>query len=114
MKQKSKVHWFKCKDGNNEYFHASLKSRTTRGTSAFFTNDSIKLVDANDIQQEVLRFYKGLLDSPAHTDRDVDLAVVHSGPLVVSDAMRDLVRVVHTSEIVEALKSIGDSRWFFC
>lgn len=29
LKQKSKIHWINCGDGNNRFFHASLKSRGT-------------------------------------------------------------------------------------
>lgn len=36
LKQQSKVHLLKCGDGNNEFFHASLKTRKKIGIYVLF------------------------------------------------------------------------------
>ncbi|KAL6584554.1 hypothetical protein OROMI_003843 [Orobanche minor] len=75
LKQKSKVHWLNCGDGNNKFFHASLKARGRSGISVLFDDLGNKLVEDVDIKREIMSFYQKLLGTPANTSLAVDIHV---------------------------------------
>lgn len=68
-----------------------------------FTCSGTKLVEPHDIQHGVVTFYKGLLGSPAQTDRGMNLVADQKGSILGPDKRRDLVRLVDKLEVVEAL-----------
>lgn len=78
LKQRSKVHWLNCGDGNNIYLHASLQSRQRSGIHVLTNIQSVQLTEEAAIQDEVLAFHKCLLGSAAIVTKDVDLNVVTS------------------------------------
>lgn len=52
LKQKSKMHWLQCGDGNNKYFYASLQSKKKANITVLFDEEGAKLTDG---LQEVVK-----------------------------------------------------------
>lgn len=46
LKQKAKVQWLKCGDGNNKFFYACLRSRNNHGLFSLCRQDGTKLSTA--------------------------------------------------------------------
>lgn len=110
LKQKAEIHWLKCGDGNNKFFHASLSSRKRGGIDMLIDSDGRKLVDDCGIKQEVLNFYKKLLGTPALISRAVDIDIERRGKLLTASQRVVLVQPVTSSEVYSALLSIGDDK----
>lgn len=70
LKQKSKVHWLQCGDGNNKYFHACLRKKTSYG------QPGVKLSTVEEIKEEITDYYKYLLGTKANTDLVVHKSIV--------------------------------------
>lgn len=68
MQQKLKIHWLQCGDGNDRFFHASLRSRRSSGILVLYDSAGQQLIEESSIKKEVLVFYKNLLGSPTDTD----------------------------------------------
>lgn len=63
LSQPAKINWIRMGDGNNSYFHASIKSKQRTDTiSQFCKDDGIVLVTQKAIADEVLTFYSNLRD----------------------------------------------------
>ncbi|KAL6514498.1 hypothetical protein OROGR_020077 [Orobanche gracilis] len=110
LKQRAKVHWLRCGDDNSKYFHASLKSRKRNGISVLYDSAGTKLIKEEDIELEVLIFYKKLLGSPAETTKAVDINICRSGPILSSQHRTSLVRNITRQEIKTALQAVGDDK----
>ncbi|KAL6509176.1 hypothetical protein OROGR_022486 [Orobanche gracilis] len=105
LKQKSKVHWLNCGDGNNKFFHASLKARGRSGILVLFDDLGNKLVEDVDIKREIMSFYQKLLGTPANTSLAVDIQAVQAGNILTHHHRLALVAPI----TAKALKSIGDA-----
>lgn len=110
MKQKSKVHWLQCGDGNNGYVHATLKSRSASAMTMLVDQMGNKLVDEDDIKTGVVQFYKSLLGTAATTARAIDVEIIRGGPVLSGPQRAALVQPVSAQEIKAALDSIGDNK----
>lgn len=110
LQQKSKIHWIKCGDGNNRFFHASLQSRSATGIHLLYDSMGNLLTKAEDIQNEVVSFYKGLLGSPAHTELAVDISILQNGPVLNSEQRRALLVPETAAEVWDAVNAIGDNK----
>ncbi|KAL6505387.1 hypothetical protein OROGR_025204 [Orobanche gracilis] len=109
LKQKSKVHWLNCGDGNNKFFHASLKARGRSGILVLFDDLGNKLVEDVDIKREIMSFYQKLLGTPANTSLAVDIQAVQAGNILTHHHRLALVAPITADEIYKALMSIGDA-----
>lgn len=110
LKQKSKIHWLQCGDGNNRFFHASLKSRSKSDILVLQDAAGNKLVEGAAIEREITSLYKQLLGSAVETCTAVDLSIVGKGPVLSIQQRRKLVTPVTTAEILSTLNSIGDDK----
>lgn len=110
MKQQSKVHWLKCGDGNNNFFHASLKTRKKTGIHVLFTEQGTKLTSEADIQNEVLGFYKSLMGTPAVVTTSMDIQIIRNGNLLDQEQRLQLIAPITRQEVKNALMSIGDDK----
>lgn len=61
-KQKSRVNWLSLGDQNPKLFHHKVSSNRMRNKILSLVNaDGVRLEKPEDIQEEILQFYKGLL-----------------------------------------------------
>lgn len=57
-----------------------------------------------------MNFYKKLIVQKAHSLKGIDSKMLRRGKWIRNDKGHDLVKLVTNDEIMEALKSIGDSK----
>ncbi|CAK8579658.1 unnamed protein product [Lathyrus sativus] len=109
LKQRSKIDWLKLGDGNNSYFHASIraKNKATSIETLQLENGSIA-TEQVDIQAEVLRFYGDLMGKQAESTQAIDIVAMREGYQIDTDQADMLTGPVTEKEIVAALHSIGD------
>lgn len=61
-KQKSRVNWLSLGDQNTKFFHHKVSGNRMRNKILSLVNaDGVRLEKPEDIQEEILQFYKGLL-----------------------------------------------------
>lgn len=62
FKKKSKLEWLRLGDGNNSYFHASIKTKhNAKNMRHMHKNDGTLVTSQSDIKAEVLNYYEGLM-----------------------------------------------------
>ncbi|XP_058774217.1 uncharacterized protein LOC131648481 [Vicia villosa] len=62
LKQRSKIEWLKLGDGNNSFFHASLRAKhVSKGMHLLYREDGTMLKTQKDIEQVVVAFYESLM-----------------------------------------------------
>ena len=110
-RQKSRIQWLKLGVNNNHFFFHSMKERFVRNSiEVFYDDNGVKLFENDDIQNEVLEFYKKLLGRAASSLAGMDIPIIRNGRQVSPAAARDLIAPVTTEEIDNALKSIDDNK----
>ena len=78
-KQKFRIQWLKLGDSSNHFFFHSMKERfATNSINVLYYANGIKLTRTADILNEVMKFYKGLLDSAATTLPRVDIPTIRN------------------------------------
>ncbi|KAH0717607.1 hypothetical protein KY285_013638 [Solanum tuberosum] len=83
LKQKSRVQWLQLGDGNTTYFHVSLKNIIARNKILSLTTADGRMVNnSNDIEEEIIEFYKQLLGSCATHLPAVNPMVMRDGPVL--------------------------------
>lgn len=83
MQQKARIKWIKDGDSDSQFFHASVKARTAG-------NIIVKLIDENgqvlsgmqEIEAEVLKFYKELLGESNAVLEGIDVGIVRAGRIL--------------------------------
>ncbi|XP_075079695.1 uncharacterized protein LOC142164853 [Nicotiana tabacum] len=111
MKQKSIVNWLKLGDGNTTYFHASMKNKCSQNKIKSLTKANGDAVQSNqDIEEEVLGFYKQLLGSSDGTVPTINQVMMRDGSLVNRQQQLQLVKYVSKEEVYDALLGIGDNK----
>eukprot|EP00256_Glycine_max_P036920 XP_006584238.1 uncharacterized protein LOC102664824 [Glycine max] len=64
LRQKAKINWIRQGDGNNSYFHATIKGRYKHNAiRSLIKEDGSCITSHEDIEEEVLKFYSALLGS---------------------------------------------------
>jgi hypothetical protein len=77
LQQKSKLDWLKLGDGNNRYFYASIKTKTTlKSINVLQKEDGTQLTNQEDIEEEVLSFYNKLMGTADNDLNGVDITVM--------------------------------------
>jgi hypothetical protein len=67
LKQKSRINWLKLGDGNNSYFHNSVKVRNSSNLIKMLKDDKgNSTLDIQEIKNMAIDFYKKLLGSSSH------------------------------------------------
>ncbi|KAL5127208.1 hypothetical protein HKD37_14G039672 [Glycine soja] len=62
LQQKSKIDWLRLGDGNNSYFHATIKAKkSSKRLNLLHKDDGTVITSRDEIQDEVLNFYEGLM-----------------------------------------------------
>lgn len=109
LRQRAKVDWIRLGDGNNAFFHASLKSRQKKcGITKLLQEDGTVVHQQEDISNEVLNFYGKLLGETHEKLKSVDIVAIRNGKQLDRIQRAELVKMVDIEEIEVALKSIGD------
>lgn len=76
LRQRAKVEWIRLGDGNNAFFHASLKSRQKKcGITKLLQEDGTVVHQQEDISNEVLNFYGKLLGETHEKLKSVDIVL---------------------------------------
>lgn len=109
MRQRAKVKWIRLGDGNNAYFHASLKSKhSNMRIHRLCKADGAEITGQDETTEEVLHFYGNLMGSTQKNLQVVDIMVLRKGKQLSKDQRTGLIKEVTENEIVKALDSIGD------
>ena len=109
MRQKSKITWIKKGDGNNAYFFANVKERNRINALYKLTSLEGSLLNTEEeIEQEIVNFYKNLLGSAARRLDSVDLDTIRNGSQLSQSQKLELIKPVSRDEIYSALKEMND------
>lgn len=83
MKQKSRDKWIKLGDANTKYFSSVTKERKhKKQIKELMRLDGNKINKHDGIQEEILRFYKGLMGTTAEKLTAVNRVVMKKGPIL--------------------------------
>ncbi|XP_019267319.1 PREDICTED: uncharacterized protein LOC109244651 [Nicotiana attenuata] len=108
-KQKSRVQWLKLGDSNSGYFFAQMKHRNSTNGIQILTDDmGRQLVLDDEIEAEVLGYYRKLLGSKDDSIPAINPNVIKMGTTLSREQQMHLIRQVTKEEIGEALKEIND------
>ncbi|XP_019244246.1 PREDICTED: uncharacterized protein LOC109224116 [Nicotiana attenuata] len=111
MKQKSRVHWLKLGDANRAYFFAIMKRRYSQNKVKSLIRANGEMVQTKqEIEEEVLGFYKQLLGSSAGNLPGINPMVMRDGDLVNRQQQLHLVKDVSKEEVFQALLGINDNK----
>ncbi|XP_006576020.1 uncharacterized protein [Glycine max] len=109
LQQRSKLDWLKLGDGNNAYFHASIRAKhKAKSIDKLELNDDSVIQDQPEIEAEDLRFYKSLMGDKTETIQAIDIVAMRAGTQVKPEQDDMLTSQVTDQEIFKALNSIGD------
>ncbi|XP_060217285.1 uncharacterized protein LOC132644699 [Lycium barbarum] len=111
LKQKSKAHWINSGDGNNRYFFTCMKARSSLNSISVLKDGAGRnLVKHEEIENEILKFYKGLLGSQLDRLPAIDARVMRKGPKLTLTQQRELCALVTQEEIKRALFDIDENK----
>jgi hypothetical protein len=109
LRQRAKIDWLKLGDGNNRYFHASIKAKQSQcELRSIYREGGTMITTHDDIEQEVLGLYGNLMGKAGTNLMSIDIVAMRAGPQLTGDQREMLVAPIQESEIYTALKSIGD------
>ncbi|XP_058758319.1 uncharacterized protein LOC131631540 [Vicia villosa] len=111
LKQKAKIDWLKLGDGNNSFFHNSIKERNKHNNMSTLTSLNGELLsNKNDISNEILNFYTGLVGTAANSIEGIDQPCILRGNTISREEALDLITPIAEHEIWEALAGIGNTK----
>lgn len=110
-KQKSRVNWLALGDQNTKFFHHKVRSNRARNKIlSLVTAEGLWLDKPEEVQHEIIQFYKGLLGTKFLQSQDARASlqqIIQRKVLV--QMCGELVKPVLVEEITAALKAIkGD------
>ena len=110
-RQKSRIDWLTQGDSNSKFFFAAMKARKAKNKIAQIQNDQGEtLTKAEEIQGEVVGFFKGLLGKSSNEIPGIDIQLMRRGKQLSRQACDALTTRVTTEEIDAALFSIDDGK----
>ncbi|XP_075104573.1 uncharacterized protein LOC142178608 [Nicotiana tabacum] len=108
-RQRSRVQWLKLGDTNSAYCFAHTKNMSSLNGIHALTNDvGVQLHMEEDIEAEILDYYKQLLRSNAPAIPVIDPNVMQRGAVLKRDQQVQLIQPVTRQEIWKALQYIND------
>ncbi|XP_019429404.1 PREDICTED: uncharacterized protein LOC109337009 [Lupinus angustifolius] len=111
MKQKSKINWLQLGDGNNAFFHATVKDKSKNKSIYTLTkSDGTSVSTQEGIMQEVLSFYTNLVGTTTTHRKSVNLIALRRSPCFSRDMAFNLIQRVTKEEVWIALQGIGESK----
>jgi hypothetical protein len=109
LQQQAKLDWLKLGDGNNRYFHASIKAKQHQcELRTIYREDGTMAATHNDIEHEVLSLYGSLMGRADSNLMGIDIMAMRAGPQFSTDQREMLVAPIQENEIYQALHCIGD------
>ncbi|CAK8531160.1 unnamed protein product [Lathyrus sativus] len=109
LQQREKIDWIRKGDGNNHYLYVAVK---TKHHSNCLTNlrksDDRKLSDQNDIEEEVMEFYKNLMGKEDNNINHIDIEAMRMEKQLNMEQREYLTRNIIEDDIIKALRGIGD------
>ncbi|XP_058777111.1 uncharacterized protein LOC131651466 [Vicia villosa] len=110
MKQRSKIKWLRDGDGNNSYFHASVRlKQSTKALTMREAENGQVITHQDDIEREVLDFYGKLMGYREQSLDCVDIGALRRGSQLNRDQKILLEGKVTEDDIYIALKGIDDN-----
>ncbi|CAK8540218.1 unnamed protein product [Lathyrus sativus] len=107
IKQKLKVEWLRLGDGNNSYFHASLKARQRQDQLDRLEDDNGKiLTHQNEIEIEIVNYYKNLVGTSNNNLANIDIEAKRKGPQLNVMQREILIAPITEEEILKSLKGL--------
>ncbi|XP_019267108.1 PREDICTED: uncharacterized protein LOC109244466 [Nicotiana attenuata] len=97
-KQRSRVQWLKPGDSNSAYFFAQMKNRSLNGIQILTNDMGTQLVMEDDIEAEILGYYKKLLGSRADNIPAINPNVMKLGAVLNRDQQLQLIKPVTKEE----------------
>ncbi|XP_019108013.1 uncharacterized protein LOC109136392 [Beta vulgaris subsp. vulgaris] len=111
LKQKSRIDGITHGDTNSKLFFIAAKVRKARNNISVLYNDQgVLLSKPEEIQEEIVGFYRSLLRTAAPTIQAVDLQTVRVGSSLSLEARSRLMVPITKQEIDAALNNIKDSK----
>ncbi|XP_058776165.1 uncharacterized protein LOC131650474 [Vicia villosa] len=111
LKQKAKIDWLKLDDGNNSFFHNSIRERNKHNNMSTLTSLNGELLsNRTDISNEILSFYTGLVGTAANSIEGIDQPCILRGSIISKEEALDLITPISEHEIWEALEGIGNTK----
>ncbi|CAK8562812.1 unnamed protein product [Lathyrus sativus] len=111
VRQRAKIDWLRLRDGNNKYFHASIKGRQQLNNITQIQRiDGTMVTDQKGMENEVISFYRNLMGTKLNHLEGIDTAALRNGSQL--DAAQRYMLTGHVTEddITTALKGIGDDK----
>lgn len=107
LRQKAKINWIRQGDGNNSYFHATIKGRYKHNAiRSLIKEDGSCITSHEDIEEEVLKFYSALLGSSESNLAGLNIPAIRNGN-TLNQFQRDmLIGPVSNAEIDTAIKGM--------
>ncbi|GAB2291668.1 hypothetical protein Dimus_038167 [Dionaea muscipula] len=111
VQQQCKDDWFKLYDRNTKYFYSILRSRAHRNyIPRLMRDDGTWAVTKEEIGDEVIHFYKGLLGTRIDSWGRFDDDSFGAGPVLNDNQRNALIADFTEDEVKEALWGIGDNK----
>ncbi|PHT89720.1 hypothetical protein T459_04833 [Capsicum annuum] len=108
---KSRVTWLRLGEANTKYFHACLRSRQSQNQiRRLISLEGHAISTAQEIENEMVHFYKELLGTSAQKLPMVNVDVMAYGPSLDRAQQLELIKLVTKDEVYEALQSINDNK----
>lgn len=86
LKQMAKVDWLKLGDGNNNCFHASLKSRHKHNNiTTMEKEDGSIIIKQEEVCNEVLQFYGKLVGTDATDLKGINIVAMREGKQISTE-----------------------------
>lgn len=109
LQQKSKVDWIRLGDGNNQFFHASLKTRNRMNSMMQVAkSDGTILTRHAEIEEEILSYYGDIMGKENREMKHIDICAMREGKQVNEQQRQELTEPIQEIEIFNALHDIGD------
>lgn len=111
MKQNERIKWLKIGDSNTAYFHVCVRNKQTKNHIGSLINSARQIIqNTEDVEEEILRFYKILLGTAASTLLVIDPDVMQKGNVLSRHQQLQLIKPVTKEEVQIALKGIDGGK----
>lgn len=111
LRQKAKIYWIRLGDGNNVFFHASIKTKQKQNFIKRLTKkDGTDIVESEQLEAEIRWFYGTLMGRAEESLEEVNYALMREGAQSSHEERDSLIILVTDKEIRDALSRIGDNK----
>lgn len=108
-RQRDKIDQLKLGDGNNTYFHASLRSKQKHNIMKnMHIGDVTLVITHEDLEKQVLEFYSNLMEKAKNNVQGINITAMRNVTQLNNMQRKLLVKRVDEMEILAPLKGIGE------